>query len=620
MNTRIHTGRADGKQQFGVLFFFFVCTLALTYPLVVHMGDGVLGPPGDNFEYLFKLAWFKESIFGGLSPFFTPDVFYPQGYPLALHEMSLAHVALGMPVVLVAGQVVGYNTLLVLSFVLSGYGAYLLALRTVRQQQAAIVAGCLYAFSSYRMGHLAAGHLNLMGTQWLPFMLLALGQFLHHHALRSAILAGIFFALSALSSWYYAPMFAIGAIVYALVVARPWDRHLRSARFWRGSVAAVLLALVLMAPALVETARLRGQREMTFTLREVDLFSASIGDLVAPNALHPLWGWWAAEYWGAREDVLEYMVGLSWVGMGLAAVGVWGRRKQRMVQAMAALAIVSAILALGTTLHLGGDRLLIPVPEAIERVFTAAMGCLVNRMALHPMPSYYEFRVPRNIYLPLPALWLYLYVPLFDSMRVWSRFALLTGLALAILAAAGWARLAERLGSHLRWASAGLVLLVLFGSLAAPFTLGWSQVRAQSVDAWLAEQPTRGSVIVLPLWKAEHGLALYATRVHDKPVAFGYGAFFPRWYRERRPTLWGFPNAESIALLRAWNVQYVLVGAESYGAEWPKVQREIDSCASLRLLGVFDEQPVYHPGAVARALPDLGRAFIVDRINVYELQ
>jgi hypothetical protein len=609
--------------QVGVLLFYALLALGMTYPLLAHWTHGVLGPPGDNFEYLYKLAWFKRALFDvHVSPWFMPDVFYPQGYHLALHEMSLTNVALGMPLTVLWGETVSYNALVLLSFVLSGFGAYLLVFRLTRERLAGLLSGVAYGFCAYRMAHLGAGHLNLLGTQWLPFLFLCLEQALRSRKVLSAALAGLFFALSALSSWYYAPMFGLFAALYVLWRARPWRERLFKRRMGLLLAVAALVALVLMLPSIVPTVQQWSQRGMAFSLREVDVFSASLGDWFVPNALHPLWGQRFASYYASSEDVPEHIISLSWVAMLLTGVALWPSQRRRPSSAWAVLFMVAVILALGTTLHVNGQRVYLAAPAWLERGFTAVIGWLANRLALHRMPSYYELRVPGAVYVPLPTLVFYLFLPFFDSMRVWSRFGLVAAFAVAVLGGLGAARLlsaVRRSGARV-CLGALLVAAVVVELASAPFALGWSEVRAQPVDVWLKQQTSPGAVAVFPLWKAEHGAALYASTVHGKPVVYGYGAFFPISYRQVRPVLWEFPTAESIALLQDWGVRWVLVGAESYGAEWPAVQQRLEQADALRLVATFDEEPAYHTGWLAAALPDFGRAFIVDRVYVYEMQ
>jgi hypothetical protein len=594
----------------------------MTYPLAVHFGHGVLGPPGDNFEYLYKLWWFKYAPFDlGASPFFDAGVFYPEGYHLALHEMSLANMLLGMPLTVLCGETVAYNALVLLSFVLSGFGLYLLVFRLTGARTPAVLGGVTFAFCSYRMAHLGAGHLNLLGTQWLPFLFLCLEQLQDTRRRESAVQVGIFFALSALSSWYYAPTIAIFVAIHVLWRMRPWRERLSDRRLWSLFAMSAVVAGTLLAPSAAHTWQLWSQREMAFSLREVDIFSASIGDFFVPNTMHPLWGRLVAAYYAGRQDVPEYMVALSWVAMILALGASWTKQK-RVSSSYALLFGLALLLALGTTLHASGERVYLAVPAWVEKGFTAVMGWLANRLALHPMPSYYDLRVTGAIYVPLPTLLCYLYLPFFDAMRVWTRFSVISAFALAVLAGMGVARATRYAGGarhKLGWAVL-LVAVTVIELTTIPFPLGWTEVRSQPLDEWLAGQGGAGAVAQFPLSKAEHGLALYAHKTHVQPAVYGYGAFFPHRYREARPILWGFPSEEAIALLRDWGVRYVLVGAKSYGTQWPDLQRRIAQADALHLTAVFDEEPVYHSGWLSESLPDFGHAFVVDRVYVYELR
>jgi hypothetical protein len=629
-------GRTSGAKHIGILFFCLALAIVMTLPLAAHLSDGVLGPPGDNFEYLYKLWWFKHALFDrGISPFLNPDVFYPHGYQLALHEMSLAHIALGMPLTLLWGEVVSYNALVLLSFVLSAFGAYLLAYYLTGQRWAGLLCGIVFAFGSYRMAHLGAGHLNLLGSQWLPLLLLSVERLLAVQRPRWAILAGIFAACAALSSWYYAPMAAIACGVYLAWRGRPWRRLLANRRLWLLLGLAVAMAALLMLPSLIQTERLRSQREMAFSLQEVDLFSASVGDPAVANPMHPLWGRATALYYHARQDVPEHVISLSWTALSLSGAAIWFTRQRaaraagteksqaagwRITSAYALLLVVSLLLALGTTLHVNGQRVYLSVPSWLERGFTAVMGVVANRLPPRPMPSYYELRAEQAIYLPLPTLLLYLYVPFFDAMRVWTRFGLISALATAVLAGLGLAQLVRRARAPRRlWIGAICLASVLFELAVGAYPLGWSEVQTQPVDRWLAEQTQSGAVALFPLWKAEHGAALYATKDHGRPVVYGYGAFFPRSYRDVRPVLWDPASPEAIALLQKWDVAYVVVAAESYSAEWPELQRRLEQSETLELVATFNETPVYHSEWFAEILPDFGRAFIVDKLYVYRL-
>jgi hypothetical protein len=232
---------------------FAMLSAAMTWPMVAHLGTRVLGPPapGDSFYYLFLLRWLKDGVFGKVAAsrlLWNPNMFYPYGYNLALSETTLSNTLLALPLTALLGEVVAYNLVLFASFVLSGLGAYLLVLRHTRNRSAAFLSGVVFAFSPYRLSHLGAGHLPLMGTQWLPFLLLYLDKTVGELRMSNAALAALFYVLGALSSWYYAYMFALAGLTFVLLRSRPWRKHLFERRFMLRAVVFVLAVVLSVGP------------------------------------------------------------------------------------------------------------------------------------------------------------------------------------------------------------------------------------------------------------------------------------------------------------------------------------------------------------------------------------
>jgi hypothetical protein len=408
-------------------------------------------------------------------------------------------------------------------------------------------------------------------------------------------------------------MFALAGIVYALLRARPWRKQLWQKPLARSVLAFALVCLVLIAPIVLPVTRLWREGDRPQSLRYVDQFSASPLDLVYPNVLQPLWGTSLLERYPQNVENILY---LGTVPLLMAIVGLW-RRRDRTRQTLAWLGLIFAILAFGTTLHGTQGPVYIRVPDAVERLFTIGMSLLSNRLALYPISSY-SLRVAGAVYLPLPTLLLYLYLPFFNAMRVWARFGLLTLFAIAVLAGYTIQHLCTR--AHWpRAATALLLALVLFEFAAFPYALGTSRVQARPVDNWLAAQEDEFAVMEFPVIKAMTGRSLYAMRTHGKAVTFGYGTFFPRAFNEQRRVLEGFPSPESTALLKRWAVRYVLVGSRTYGAEWPQRERDLSTAAGLRYVLTLDDEPTYEGDRVLRFLPGTERAFIVDQIHVYEV-
>lgn len=616
---------------------YALITVVMTWPLAAHLDTAVLGPPGDNLEYVWKMWWFREALVErGVSPFFVPDVFYPHGYPIALSETTVIHTVPGVPLTMLWGETISYNLAMLASFVVSGLGlyAYLRAHRC--GLMAAFFAGAAYAFCSYRMAHLGAGHLPLMGTGWIPLLFLAIEVLVERGGWRAGALAGLCYGCVALSSWYYAVMVGLFAVPYGLLLARPWREVFRRGGLWRGLAAAALVAVLMIAPVAWPMVSLyaQGETEYGYSLTYVDQWSASPYDFQHPNAMHTLWGAWATETY--YQNIHENLLYLGGVVQILALCGLWAHRRDRLVRRMALVGAVAFVLALGTTLHWGGEPVYVSVPPAVEHQFSRAMYVLTGKLALNKV-SYGPMRREGAIVVPLPTLLLYLYLPFMRAMRVWSRFAVLTLMAVSALAGWGCEALLERIRARRGARAAALVgiaatMLLLADLAVLPYPYGYSEVRGQPVDEWLAQQPDGTPVMHLPLEKTWYGWMLYPVAVHGQPIAYGYGTFAPREYEAVGEVLASWPSRESLDQLREWGVHYAIVGARSYGEAWPTVRDGIAALPDVREVGVYRDRPIHHgdrllhlvrPTAdvpVTELVAGERGAFLDDEIHVYDIR
>ncbi len=618
-----------------VLGLFCLLGLVLTYPLVRDLGSAVLGPPspGDQFEYVYKVWWFKHALLDlHSSPFFNPDMFYPFGYNVALSETTLSNTIPALPLTVLLGEVAAYNLIVLASFALSGLGMYLLVLHLTGSRVAGLLSGTIFAFCPYRMAHLGAGHLPLMGTQWLPLLLLYLDRMVVRQQWTDAAMAGLFFSLAALSAWYYAYMFAMAGAVYLVLRGRPWRKYLLQRGFAQRVLVFGAVCLVLVGPVAMPVTQLWAEGSRPQSLRYLDQFSASPMDFVYPNVMQPLWG---VQLLTQYPQKLEQMLFLGWVPLGLAAFALW-RQRDLTWRAFAWLSAVFVLLSLGTTLHWHNAPVYITVPGWLERVFTLGMGFLTKRLALFPISSY-SLRVEDAVYVPLPTLLLYLFLPFFSAMRVWARFGLIAALGVSVLAGRGLQRLLSksvqqrvpandsiRHPAGARIGTGQLVVALLCAAVTLefasfPYALGWSKVQARPVDGWLASQQGDFAIMEFPVSTALSGRSLYAMRIHGKSITFGYGTFFPWPFERQRATLESFPSGESIILLKEWDVRYVLVRSRSYGEAWQGIERDLTTVSGLRHVVTLDDEPIYEGDRLFHLMPGTEPAFVVDRIHVYEV-
>lgn len=612
------------------LAFYAGLTPLMTYPMALHLADAVPGPPWDNFVWLYDLWWFKYSVFqAGISPWFNPNIFLPFGYNVGLSETILASKALSLPFLLLGGEFVAFNLLVLSSFVLSGLAVYLLVYRFTGSMPAALLSGAIYAFAPYRIHSLAAGWIPLLPTQWLPLAVLYLEKTLAERRVRPALFTAFFAALAALSSWYYAYMLAIVLPVYVLARARPWRAYLRDRRLWKAGAAFALLLVAMTGPVAAPAMGL-GSASLSWSLGYADRWSASLDDFVLPNVYHPVWGRFFLSLRSVAPEYPWYAPGFIYLGIAPLLLSVYAlARRARNVAAQAWSGGLSAILALGTTLHLFGERVYLPVMAGVEQAFSRVMYVLAGRLAFHKA-AYSSLQVANAIPIPLPGFFAFLFFPLFSAMRHWYRFGVITTLAVAVLAGLGAALLLRR--APLRWRTplAGLLMLaVLIDFFPAPLPYGLSYDVRQPVDTWLAGQPGNYAVMQFPLVRAMNGPMLYRAVHHGKAMTYGHGTFYPPAYVEAEQTLGRFPEAAALDMLKAWGVRYVLVGSQAYaqgwgdlpGQTWQGVEQAINAAGRLKLVQVFDDDVFWKDETVSGVLQkELTPVPIsADKVYVYEL-
>lgn len=514
------------------LLGYTLLAVAITWPLVTEFASALPGEGTDAWQYLWNFWWFDQALFEGQPLYWTPAQYYP-GTSLLFHTLSPLHSVLGLPVRLLAGPtspdhyIATYNWVVLLSTVLSGYGVYLLAREVIggrgghharragpinkedserrlsrpeagskpaggylqrREKEpigvageaAAFLAGAIFALAPYRSVHLL-GHLSLVATETIPLFALFCWRALRRPSPRAAGLAkpALGIALSwlaaALIDWYYplymgllAGFFILWALGEALLRRRSWPQAGRTAAAIAGGL---LAAVLLLSPLLVPM--LREARSAAAYLEEPLEFSTTYGaDLLAwflPSPLHPLWGdvfhRWTDGF--AAGNTAEGIVYLGFIPLVLAVMGLWrSRRRGKLWVAMGGL---FGLLALGPSLKVLNHRTGIPLP-----------------------------------YRLLAGL------PIVRFTRVPSRYAVLTQLAVALLAGLGLAGLLRRprflhigrkRGRSRRWPAwlsvTLLLALVMLEYAAMPYPLTPAEV--PPFYKKLAGDPAHYALLEVPL-------------------------------------------------------------------------------------------------------------------------
>lgn len=572
-----------GYENLLVLLLYGVLTVAMTFPAVFFLRTKVLGGPADNFHFLWELWYVAHALFDlHKSPFFDPDVFVPLGFSLIRNQdLSPGTVLLFSPLTHSFGEVFTYNFLVLASFPLTALGTYLLARELWSSRVAAFFAGIVVGFCPYRFAH-AGGHLSIVSTEWIPFFFLYLERLISKPRPKNAVLAGVFFGLSAWATWYYFFMVSIAAVFY---VAFRINWTLPREQLWhlfKFGLVSLAVALILVLPFLIPYYLATHGAVVDYRgAGESQAFAAALADYIIPPTSHFLWGNKVAQLWRNGANGLwqsEWQLYVGAVALLLAVAAIFNPRR-RIVIALIAMALGCLLFSFGPGIYFTH-----PTP----------LGGSTNDVALSAVWA------PGRLLRQLPG---------FNNLRGWARLGFFVQLSIGLLAAAGLARLLDwmkqelRVGTFVQVGVAGVVMgLAVFDFF--PLPAGMSLVAPRAVDQWLANQPGNFAFMEYPI--PNHGYggpAIYSTRLTGKRIIMGSSQNPPNlayW-----PDLSAFPSPFTLDLLYGWGAKYVLVDEKLYraGSSFWNIYQTWDSLESA-----------------IRQAPMLNEVAVLNGVHVYQLE
>ncbi len=511
----------------GVLSLYTLAALLLTWPLVRHFTTHVPGDGIDDPSLAWNLWWIKVRLVDqlNLDIFHVDWMFHPIQINLGFYTLTPLNGLLSVPLQTAFNLVTASNILLLSSFVLGGFGVYLLTLQELNHSQltirhcndqatpsqpgrscdcslpslgrvraglvvirtlhlAALFAGFLYAFASAKLFYVALGQFNIASSQWIPFgalYTLRLARSTNwRDCRRNAMLAAIFLIFQAWAELTYASfllIFILFAFLWSL-----WENHAsrithHASRFLAFTLFALIFVLGIapflwaMAPDLLS--------EGDFFASGggfADQYSADLAGYLLPTQHHPLLGHWVQDLAFPHDKGQQIFIGYTALLLSVVgAVSLWRRTAARYWGSFwIAATLLFWWLTLGAQARWLGTALPIPGPFA-----------LISQL------------------------------PFFSGNRYPSRYSVMLLLGVAVLAGAGLAWLLRqgtqdtrretrdtRLGDTPRRSrisylvSCFLLLLFLCEHLSIPLPL--SDFRVPAIYQRLAAQPGDFTVLELP--------------------------------------------------------------------------------------------------------------------------
>ncbi len=310
-----------------VTLAYALIAVAWTWPLATSLTHDVPWDLGDSLLNCWILAWHFHQAgrglrgdIGAFGDWWHPNIFHPAPYAIGHSELLVAQAVQGAPVFAATGNLIlTYNLLFLSSFILSALGVFLLVRSLTRDATAGFVAGLLYGFALYRVAQ--GPHLQVLSSQWFPFVLWGLHEWWERGRLRHAVLAGLALAAQNLSNGYFLVYAALWLPPYvvAQIVLR---RRVLEWRAWMGPVVAAAIGVGITAPFLYPYLQLRALGQPPRPLVAVVQYSADTQAWLTANDQLRFWGSRLQTLVRPEGDLFPGLVPLVLVALLVLLVGV----------------------------------------------------------------------------------------------------------------------------------------------------------------------------------------------------------------------------------------------------------------------------------------------------------
>jgi len=275
------------KAHILVLLGYTTLTLILTWPLVLSICNKI-NNTHDSLFFLWSLWWVKKSVVElSSSPYYTHYVFHPTGYSLAYTTLTLSNTIPGIFLQYFFNIIATYNILLLFSYIVTGYGTYLLVHYITKNKIASFISGIIFAFSPIRSSETIVGHLNIVSTEWIPFYILFLIKTFREEKIKNPIIASLFLFLTSLVDWQHMGFMLIFTALFLFYYLWTERNSILSKRFlFRILLLAILFALFI-SPFIYP---LLSNEYFSIGGKTAHYYSADLSTFLMPNPMHPILG------------------------------------------------------------------------------------------------------------------------------------------------------------------------------------------------------------------------------------------------------------------------------------------------------------------------------------------
>ncbi|MDH5661375.1 MAG: hypothetical protein OEY92_00105 [Elusimicrobiota bacterium] len=514
------------------IIFYFIFFSILTYPLILQFSTHFFADQGDGLQYVWNIWWVNKALTElHQSLWQTCYLHYPYGLSLLGDDLILFNGFIGILLLKFLTLIEVHNFIVIVSFVIGGFTAFLLAHYFTKSYWSSIIAGFIFTFSNYHFAH-AQGHLSLVSLEWIPLFILLWYILVTKPRIVTGIASAIVLFAVLLCNYYY----FLYCVTTACLIVTWYGIQKKDIFFFLRKehlvpFTAFFVGLIVTVGPLVVSFLLLHTKDPFLGGHPAKAYSLDFLALFIPGG-HWRFAHLTHSYWSNLPGNIHE----SSVHIGLAVFCVliftWVKRREFPAQGLRlwySILIFFTIMSLGPVLHIWGREIpFLRLPYALfEKVF-----------------------------------------PLLKVSGVTVRMMVMTMLSAGVISAMGFKLLFRQ--SRGKRLLAGLLLIILFIEYL-PKPIPASKIAIPPYVDFLKDLPdSKGIVDTI----ARPTLALYYQTIHEKPMAFGYVSRIPRSVNAKDQELRQvIHDKQYILLYRDYNIRYLVTDADTdIVTEYPSIR------------------------------------------------
>ena len=518
-----------------IFFYFFLASVYVTYPLVLHLTDSVTDL-GDSLLITWILNWDIHALTKNVLKIFDANIYFPYSNSLAFSDtfFTAAFIAF-IPTLLLREPAVAFNVTILFSFTTLGFFTYVLVRFITKHHMGGVISGTLVAFSTYTLDKTV--HLQVLGIEWIPLCLFFFLLYVKNRKFRFFFATCGMFILQVFNS-FLPGYFLLLCFLFLIVCLRI---NLKS-YFWHKqiilSLCITIIAIIIVASPYIVVSHtykyVRDIRDAIHFANRPEYFFYAFGKTRLDTFLKTTF------YRTPQALVYNGYLGMMLIVAG--SLSIWRfifncRKKDHIALSFLLIAVSSFVISLGPAFQWGG--------HVIKSPFI----------------------------IPLPYAVLYYVIPGMQGFRNSARWEMLTVFALSVFVGIIATEVLRGRSSLLKFLVTVGIYLGVLGEYSFPAHLQTIPTFSQfpPVYAYISSHKYE-AMIELPIYNwnmapyanKEFMRMYYSTR-HFFPMVNGASGFSPpQWQKTVINIAETFPDTKTISWMKKNNIRYIILHEDDY--------------------------------------------------------